>query len=130
MAYFSSELLTVTTAADGTATSFTANGYNGFLHSILYVIDGSNPYSNSVVITVTGETTGVTLWAQTVNPNASVQLFPRAATHSIAGVASLFTTGAAFAVTDKIPLAGERIKVVLSAGGNAKLGAFRFIVGD
>lgn len=127
MAYFSSELLTVTTAADGTATAFSANPYNGFLHAINYVIDGTNPYSNSVVITVTGETSGLTLWAQTLATNASVQLFPRAAVHSIAGVASLYA--ATFAVSDKIALSGERIKVTISAGGNAKLGSFRFVVG-
>jgi hypothetical protein len=126
--YLQQENLVVTTAADGTATATTSSDFWGFLQAINYVVDGSVPYTNSVVILVTGAVSGVVLWSVTLNPNASALLYPRTATHSTAGAALLFAAGGT-AVTDKIPLAGEKIKVVLSAGGNAKSGAFRFIAG-
>lgn len=129
MAYLTQENLTVTTTAGGAAATTTLTDFTGFLQAINYVVDGTNPYSNSVVITITGNTSGLTLLSITLASNISTVWYPRAATQSTLGVASLFTTGAAFAVTDKLPLAGERILVTLSAGGATKLGAFRFIVG-
>lgn len=128
MAYFASESLSLTTASDGSATSYTTDSYNGELRAIVYT-PGASPWSNNVVITVTGETSGVSIWAETLaTASAATTRYPRAATHSTVGVATLYAAGGA-AVLDRIALVGERIKVVLSSGGSTKTSALRFIVG-
>jgi hypothetical protein len=130
VAYLSTESVTVTTIADGSATAYTAAGYNGLLHAIVYTPDGTTPYSNNVVVTITGETSGLAIWSETIATAASAPTrYPRAATHTVLGAAALYAA-AGTAVLDKIGLAGERLKIVLASGGNAKVGSFRFLIGD
>ena len=83
--------LTVTTAADGTVTASTPR-LAGKLNSIHYVKHGVTPYADGVDFTITSEATGETLWTE-ANVNASAVRYPRAATHSVAGVASLYAAG-------------------------------------
>ena len=111
----------VVTAADGSATAFSAP-VTGQISTIRYVKDGSNPFSNGVGITVTAETTGEQIWAES-NVNASATRAPRQATHGTDGSASLYAA-AGTAVQDKIAVANDRIKIVIAGGGNAKNGAF------
>lgn len=117
--------LTVTTAADGTATAYTPR-LTGKVHQIEYVKDGSNGYANGVDFTITGEATGINLWTQT-DVNASAVVAPRMPTHSQAGVASLYAAGGT-AVQAPIGLDNDRVKVVLAQGGNAKVGVFHILV--
>jgi hypothetical protein len=113
--------VTVTTAADGSATAYSPR-IAGKLHQIEYV---KTDYANGVDFTITGEATGVNLWTE-ADVNASAVRMPRGPTHSQAGVASLYA--ATFAVQDKIALASDRIKIVLAAGGATKTGAFHFLI--
>ncbi len=132
MAYFRSESVSVTTAADGSATAYTTGAYSGFVHTVIYTPDGTTPYSDNVVVTVTGETSGVAIWSETLADGdvpGGVTRYPRAATHTVLGAAALYA-GAGVAVLDKIALGGERIKIVLASGGVTTVGAFRFLVGD
>ncbi|MEA3042977.1 MAG: hypothetical protein QOH47_815 [Sphingomonadales bacterium] len=114
--------VTVTTAADGSATAY-SDQVNGLLSQIRYVKPGAASYTDGVDFTITLEDTGETLWAEQ-NVNASATRAPRQATHSTAGVASLYAAGGT-AVNDLIAVNG-RIKIVLADGGDTKAGAFHF----
>jgi hypothetical protein len=105
--------VTVTTAADGSATAYSPR-LSGLLHQISYVKDGgANPFADGVDFTITDEATGTRA--------------PRQATHTQAGVAA--TLDGTVAALDKVALANSRIKIILAQGGNAKVGAFHFLVG-
>lgn len=117
--------VTVTTAADGSATAYSPR-ISGKVHSITYEKPGANSYADGVDFTMTAENTGEGLWTE-ANVNATATRYPRAPTHSQTGVASLFAAGGT-AVQDKVALGNDRVKIVLAAGGNAKVGAFHILV--
>lgn len=119
-------VVSVTTASDGTATAYSPP-QSGNIHSVAYVKPGSGSYDDGVDFTVTNETTGEGIWTES-NVNASAVRYPRAATHSNAGVAALYASGGT-AVNGLIAIARSRIKIVLAQGGNAKTGAFHFMIG-
>lgn len=115
--------VTVTTAADGTATAYSPR-LSGKLNSIHYVkID----FANGVDFTITDEATGESLWTDT-DVNASEVVRPRAPVHDQVGAARLYAAGGT-AVSDAIALANSRIKIVIAQGGNVKTGTFHFLVG-
>lgn len=116
--------VTVTTAADGSATAYTPY-LSGYLSACHYI---KTDYADGVDFTITAEATGETIWTES-NVNAAAVRAPRQAVHSTAGVASLFAAGGT-AVQDLIALGRDRIKIVLAAGGNAKTGKFIFLVDD
>lgn len=115
--------VSVTTAADGSATAYSDPIDYGQLSQVRYV---KNNFDDGSTITVTAEATGESLWVES-SVNASATRAPRQATHSTAGVASLYAA-AGTAVTDKITIASDRIKVVIASGGNAKTGTFIFLL--
>jgi hypothetical protein len=117
--------VSVTTAADGSATAYSPR-VAGKIHSVQYVKDGANGFANGVDFTITAEATGESIWAQN-DVNASAVVYPRAPTHSQAGAAALYAAGGT-AVSDKIGLASDRVKIVIAAGGNAKVGDFHILV--
>jgi hypothetical protein len=114
--------VSVTTAADGSATAY-SDVVTGKLMQVRYV---KTDFDNGSTITITAEATGETLWAES-NVNASATRAPRQATHSTAGAASLYAAGGE-AVLGQIGLAKDRIKIVIASGGNVKTGTFHFIV--
>jgi hypothetical protein len=117
--------VSITTNASGAGTGYTPH-VSGLLHSIRYVKPGSGGYANGVDFDVTGETSGVVLWDQD-NVNASATVAPRMATHDTAGAASLYAAGGE-PVEDRIPVARERIKIVVANGGDTLIGAFTVYV--
>jgi hypothetical protein len=114
--------VTVTTAADGSATAYTPR-LSGELHAIEYV---KTDFANGVDFTITSEATGQQLWAEN-DVNASAVRYPRAATHSTAGVASLYAA-AGTAVQARPALGNDRVKIVIAAGGATKVGTFHVLV--
>src|SRR5438128_11707249 len=102
--------ITLTTAADGTFTGY-ADACSGKILAIRYVKPGAGGFDNGSTITVTLETTGIAVWSE-ANVNASATRFPRAATCGTDGTAALYAA-AGTAVNDKIPVANERIKLVI-----------------
>lgn len=114
----------VTTAADGSATAYSPF-LSGYLCSIIYV---KNNYTDGVDFTITADATGETLWTES-NVNAAAAKYPRAGTHSTAGVAALYASGGV-AVNDRIALSRDRVKIVLAQGGNATAGTFIIVVDD
>jgi len=113
--------VTVTTAADGSATAYlpSAGKCRGLLESIGYEkVD----FADGVDFTITDELTGESLWTDT-NINASEIVRPRGAVHTQAGAGGLYASGGE-AVRDKIAIV-SRVKIVIAQGGNVKSGKFR-----
>lgn len=122
MSHAQRHVVSVTTAADGSATAYSPV-VTGKLSQVRYA---KTDFADGVDFTITAEATGETLWTES-NVNASATRAPRQATHSTAGVAAVYA-GAGEAVLDKIALANDRIKIVIAQGGNAKAGAFHLIL--
>ncbi|MFC0243669.1 hypothetical protein [Rhodopseudomonas telluris] len=114
--------VTVTTAADGTATAYTPR-LSGKISQIEYV---KTDFADGVDFAITGEATGIGLWTES-NVNASAVRAPRQPTHSQVGAALLYATGGA-AVAEEIALSSDRVKIVIAQGGNAKSGTFHIVV--
>ena len=113
----------LTTDASGDATGYT-NAVNGRIHTVRYA---KTDFADGVDFTVTLESTGETVWAES-DVNASATRAPRQATHGTDGTASLYAaTGEP--VEGFIVAADDRIKIVVASGGNAKSGTFHFVVG-
>jgi hypothetical protein len=115
----------VTTDGSGNATAYSPR-LAGKIHQIEYVKDGTTPFTNGVDFAITGEATGVNLWTQN-DVNASAVVAPRQPTHSQAGVASLYAASGT-AVQAPVAMASDRVKIAISSGGAAKLGAFHILV--
>lgn len=112
----------------GTATATAYTPYlSGYIESIEYVKAGTDPYADGVDFTITAEATGESILALT-DQNSSVVKRPRAATHSVAGVAA--TYDGTRAVFDRIALARDRVKIAIAQGGNGKTGTFIVTVDD
>jgi len=120
--YAERHAVSITTASDGSATSY-STVLNGKISAIIYT---KTDYDNGVDFTITSETTGQNIWTES-NVNASTSRAPRQATHGVDGVASLYAA-AGTAVQAPIVLANERVKIVLAQGGNAKTGTFTIIL--
>jgi len=113
-----------TTDKDGAATVYTGGPVNGRLISIRYV---KTDFEDGVIFVVTGEETGLALWSQAA-VNDSVTVCPRQPTCDSAGAASLYAANGE-PVEDYMILADERVKIVVSSGGNIKTGMFHITMG-
>lgn len=122
MGYVQRHRVTVTTDASGDATSYTPAIQYGQVATIVYT---KTDFDNGSTITVTGETTATAIWAES-NVNASAIRSPRQASHSTAGVAATYDGTRAALVL--IPIANERIKIVVASGGNTKTGTFDIVL--
>lgn len=114
--------VTITTAADGSATAYTPR-IAGKIHSVQYV---KTDFADGVDLTITAEATGESILSKS-DVNASAVFYPRAATHAQDGSAALYASGGV-GVLDKIALASDRVKIVVASGGNAKTGAIHILV--
>ena len=124
MSFIQRLAVAVTTAADGSATAYSAT-VTGKLSQIRYVKPGSGGFADGSTFTITSEATGETLWTETA-VNASTTRAPRQATHTTAGAAALYAASGA-AVNDKIGLADDRVKIVIASGGNTLACTFHFV---
>ncbi len=114
----------VTTAADGSATAYSAV-LSGYIHSVQYI---KTDFADGVDFTITAEDTGQTIWTES-DVNAAVTKLPRAGVASTAGVAALYAS-AGTAVMERVALGRDRVKIVIAQGGNAKSGSFKIVVDD
>ena len=117
--------LTITTNADGDGIGYIGQVLNGHIWTIRYVKDD---YDNGVGVVISGETSGIEILTLAAM-NASVTKNPRGNAHEIADGTDSEYTGQDQPVKVLIPLANERIKVVVSAGGDTKSGMFHFWIG-
>lgn len=120
--------VSIETATGGAFTGYTASDVRGRLSSVAYVRDGSSPVDSSAALTITTERTGQTILALSAIGGASFVRYPLTAAHDAAdGTALLFAPGGE-AVAVPILVAGERIKVAITAGDDAKVGELVFTV--
>lgn len=108
----------VETDASGAATAYFPKAL-GYVHSIRYIKDD---YDNGVTFAITNETNSQGIWSEAA-VNASATRFPRLLGHTAAGA-----TLSALAAAERAFLANERVKVVISSGGNVKSGSFELVV--
>lgn len=118
----------ITVDGSGNGTGFTPAPVAGHVLAIRYVPDGTSPYATGTVVTITAEVSGQPVL--TVNPLGTIaaQYYPRVAVVSPANAADLFAAGGT-AVVDRIPVAGERIKIALTSAGVTTTGKFHVYVG-
>lgn len=119
--YAERHVVSLTTAADGSATGYTPV-VTGRISAIHYV---KGDFADGVDFTVTAEATGESIWAET-NVNASATRAPRQLTYSQTG--SSIAYAATFGVYDQIVLARDRVKIVIAQGGDTKSGTFHIVV--
>ena len=112
--------ITVTTIADGSATAY-SDMMNGAIESVEYA---KTDYTNGVDFTITTENTAQNVWVDT-DVNASETVYPRIATNGTDGAA---LSGAGTLAT-QIPVANDRVKIVLGSGGDTKTGTFYITIG-
>lgn len=117
--------ISVETDEDGAATVFGPK-VSGTVHSVHYAKDATDAFADGVDFTLTAETTGHTIWAES-NVNASAVRYPRAVTHGVDGSAALFAADGK-PVLDKIGLANDRPKLVIAQGGDTKKGVVYLLV--
>lgn len=120
--------LNVTTASDGSASVLMPRITGGKIHSIHYVKHGVTPYTDGVDFTITVNTTGENVWTET-NVNASTVRYPRAPTHTQAGVAAVYASGGE-GVRAPVALASDQIRIAIANGGDTKIGTFYALVDD
>lgn len=109
--------------ASGDLTTYSDTALRGKILAIRFV---NTDLAATTDITMTCEKSGMAVLTLT-DQNGSATVMPRGATHSTAGAAALFAGGGA-AVLDAIPIAGERLKVVVAQGGASKTGALHIYV--
>jgi hypothetical protein len=124
--YITPNVVTVTTAADGSGVGYTPV-VNGRVLAISYVKPAEGGYADTVDFDIQTEDSAVTIWDED-NVTASKAVYPRAATHTTAGVGAVFAS-AGEAVLDYIPVANERIKITVENGGDGGTGTFYVMVG-
>ena len=111
-----SHVVDILTNGSGAATVYTPY-ITGFIDAIQYV---KTDFTNGVDFAITVESTGEAVWTGT-NVDAATTVRPRAPTHSVAGVDAVFAA-AGEAVMERIAVSRDRIKIVISSGGAAKVG--------
>ncbi len=116
-----------TSDADQVGTHYTPY-VSGYVESVQYVKAGAASYTDGVDFTITAEATGEEIWVDT-NINASEVVRPRAPVHTTAGVAALYAADGT-AVTDRIALGRDRVKIVLASAGATKTGTFVITIAD
>jgi hypothetical protein len=121
MTYIDSETVTATTDGSGDATAY-SKSFTGFISQIAYIKPGAASYSDGVDFTITSEATGEQIWVEE-NVNASKTVHPITPQSTVAGVETLV----AGQVTG-VPLANDRVKIVIASGGALKVGSFRILV--
>lgn len=112
----------MTVDASGDGTFYTPPLY-GELVSLRYVKDD---FANGIDFVCTLETTGEPVWSED-SVDASATRYPRAATHSVAGVAALYAD-AGVAVLDRIAIGGDRLKIVVDGGGVSTSGTLHVTI--
>lgn len=114
--------ISLTTAADGSATGYTAN----FSGRVLGIVYAKTDFSDGVDFTITLEATAEPILTLT-NQNASAVFYPRVQVHDATGVGA--TLDGTRLMREPVTAADDRVKVVIAQGGDTKTGTVTVIVG-
>ncbi len=121
MSFLRSETVAVTTNSSGESTGFSAN-VTGKVHMIEYLAVPTSHISSAAALVVKGEESSraiLTLAALSSSPGF---WYPRQPTHRS-------TSGSTFgAEGTPVPVVNERVRFVVSGGGNGLSGTFRMIL--
>lgn len=122
MSFLRSVTVSVTTNSSGESTGFSAN-VTGKVHMVEYVPVPTTHISSAAAVTVKGEESSraiLTLAALSSSPGF---WYPRQPTHRS-------TSGSTFASVEgvQVPVVNERVRFVVSGGGNGLSGTFRVIL--
>lgn len=121
--------IAVTTDASGDVTAYSDRPVSGRVLAFRYVPDGTSPLDTGADLTITGNESGMTLFAKSNIGTSAFTAAPRQATHlNTDGSAALFAA-AGQAVLDHVVVADELIKVVVAQGGDTKSGTIHLILG-
>lgn len=110
---FAEKFAATVSIAATTGTAYTDN-VTGEIAEIRYV-KAATGFADGATITITGESTGTPILAET-GINASATRAPRRATCNTSGVALTFD--GTEPVPDRIVLVNERVKIVVTDGGD------------
>jgi len=120
MSYVQTSSSTITTSATGAATVY-SGVHNGLIQTITVTCVGT---TSTADIVCTGETSGAAILTKAnLTKSATNTFHPRAQAHAVADGAT--TSGV---VLTKVPLANDRIKVVMAGGGNAQSYTVRYFI--
>lgn len=111
--------ITLTTIADGSVTGYSPR-LSGKILSLRYVKHATTAYSDGVDTVITKESDGEAVMTAT-DHNASTTWHPLAAQHDITGAAAL-RVAAGLPLLGPIGVANDRLKFVVAAGGDSKIG--------
>jgi len=121
--HYSMQTIAVTTDASGAVTEYTGSVVNGRILAIRYV--DTDLAAGAADFVFSTETTGTTILTATNAGGTDVTWHPRAKVCDEA--AADVTYDGTNEVYEPIPVADERIKLVVAQGGNAKSGTFYII---
>lgn len=117
--------VSLTTDASGDVTAYTTGTFGQVL-AVRYVPDATSPLATGATLTITDNTTGLQVLAVSNLGLSARDFAPRMFTMTTTGGIALYTGGGE-SVLDPVPVAGA-IKVVVAAGGNAKIGTVYIFV--
>ena len=120
---FSSAIADIGTDASGNATVYLTHSLNRKLNGFLVVLKYTpGTLATGAVLTITGESSAIPIMTKTGAGTSVVFYYPRALINQVAdGVAG--ASG-----TESIPIRDERIKVVVTLGGNALAGSIEAVL--
>ena len=125
---------TLTTDASGDVTGYIPSDadiaagkpkLSGRLFTLQYI---KTDFANSVDFVVTLENSSEAVLTE-ADVNASATRAPRQPTHGVTDGAAALYAAAGTGVFDHIVLANDRLKIVVSSGGDTKTGEFAAVVG-
>lgn len=121
MTFVRDEAVEIVTNSSGESTGFSQN-VSGLLQAIHYTRSSTGTaMSTSATLTVTGEKSGITFLSRALTDTSDLTFQPRGRTH-------YSTSGAESGGENQLPVCNERLKFVVSAGGNGKTGSFRVVL--
>jgi len=122
--YFTRHYIAVTCDTAGDCTAYSSELCNGHIRAVRYVIDSSTPIKSTATITITAEASGLAVLAITTS-SSNRSLYPVSPVNMSSDGAIAYYTTAANSVesqTAQIPIAQERLKVVVDGGGTGVTG--------
>lgn len=116
--------ITLATNGSGACTAYSDDvGVGGEIKQIKYT---KTDFADGSTMTLTGETSGIAIWAQT-GVNATATVCPMQASHTTAGVAA--TLDGTRAALVPVVISNERLKLVVASGGDTKTGVVDVWIG-
>jgi hypothetical protein len=114
--YLNRYSIPVVTSTGGADTEYTERAVNGVIHSIAYSISTSDKIESTGTVTITGEETGRSIFSLALSTGAWEYSPALGVTDSTGGAVTNSHIG--------IPVANERVKVVIAGGGSENAGTF------